>query len=68
VKRDVIFATFHIAAMEFVTHAVAVHAAFFRLGLISTSAEMPRRSCRRRIIAIDSPRLGLRTSAMRVRP
>ena len=38
---------------------------FFRLGRISTSAEMPRRSCKRRIIPMDSPRLRLRTSAMR---
>jgi hypothetical protein len=45
----------------------AAHAALFRLRWINTSAEMPRRSCRRRIIAIDSPRFRLRTSAMRVR-
>ena len=33
------------------------HAALFRFGRINTSAEMLSRSCRRRIIAIDSPRL-----------
>ena len=43
------------------------YATFLRLGRINTSAEMPRRSCRRRIIAIDSPRFRLRTSAIRVR-
>ena len=42
------------------------HAAFFWLGRINTSAEMPRRSCRRRIIAIERPRFRFRTSAIRV--
>ena len=43
------------------------HAALFRLGRINTSAEMPRRSCRRRIIAIESPRFRFKISAIRVR-
>ncbi len=43
------------------------HAALFRLGRINTSAAMPSRSCKRRIIVIDSPRFRFRTSAIRVR-
>jgi len=36
------------------------HAALFRFGRINTSAEMPRRSCNRRIIAIDIHTFGSR--------
>lgn len=38
-----------------------------RDGRMRTSAEMPRRACRRRIMLIDKPLLRLRTSATRVR-
>jgi hypothetical protein len=36
-------------------------------GRINTSAEMPRGSCRRRIIAIESPRFRFRTSTIGAR-
>ncbi len=49
------------------TGFVFPHADRFLVGRIKTSAEMPSRSCRRRIIVIESPRFQFKTSAIRVR-
>lgn len=50
-----------------ITNCEQSQAASFRIGRISTSAEIPKRSCKRRIMPIDKSRLRFNISATRAR-